>query len=200
MNQTSFSFRKEWYSRASITCIREEEIKYFVSLWQTINNMQELNNLEDTISWRWMVDGHYSASSAYKIQFSPNFCIMKICPIWKAKTEQKRRFFACTILHNRVLTADNHQKNGMTLQSILLSLQFDIRNDNSLMQGLSLQRRCVGQNLVMGQPFIPKRSLWFRVFVWLVEECKKPLQPTLDENLRQPSDLFLVELMIRTKQ
>jgi hypothetical protein len=74
--------------------------------------MQELNNLEDTISWRWMTDGHYSASSAYKIQFSPNFCKMKICPIWKAKTEQKRRFFACTILHNRVLTADNHQKMG----------------------------------------------------------------------------------------
>jgi hypothetical protein len=58
----------------------------------------------------------------------------------------------------------------MTLQSILLSLQFDIRNDNSLMQGLSLQQRCVGQNLVMGQPFIPKRSLWFRVFVAIHNE------------------------------
>jgi hypothetical protein len=35
--------------------------------WQAISNMHELNNLEDTISWRWTTDGQYSASSAYNI-------------------------------------------------------------------------------------------------------------------------------------
>jgi hypothetical protein len=37
---------------------------------------------------------------------------MKICPIWKAKAEPKCRFFAWTLLHKRVLTADNLQKRG----------------------------------------------------------------------------------------
>jgi hypothetical protein len=84
----------------------------FVSLWQAIGNMQELNGLEDTISWRWTTDGQYSASSAYKIQFSSNYCKMKLCPIWKAKAEPKCHFFAWTLLHKRILTADNLQKRG----------------------------------------------------------------------------------------
>jgi hypothetical protein len=29
-----------------------EEVRKLVSLWQAINNMQELNDLEDIISWR----------------------------------------------------------------------------------------------------------------------------------------------------
>jgi hypothetical protein len=59
-----------------------------------------------------VADGQYSASSAYNIQFSTNFCTMKICSIWKAKTESKCRFFAWTLLHNRVLTAENLLKRG----------------------------------------------------------------------------------------
>jgi hypothetical protein len=71
---------------------RDEDIREFASLWQAIDNMQKLNGLEDTISWRWTADGQYSASSAYKIQFSSNYCKMKIYPIWKAKAEPKCRF------------------------------------------------------------------------------------------------------------
>jgi hypothetical protein len=54
----------------------------------------------------------YSSSSAYKIQFTTNFCKIKINPIWKAKTEPKWRFFAWTLLHNKILTSDNLQKRG----------------------------------------------------------------------------------------
>lgn len=70
----------------------EGEFREFVSLWQAIGNMQELNGLEDTISWRWTADGQYSASSAYKIQFASNYSKMNLCPIWKAKVEPKCRF------------------------------------------------------------------------------------------------------------
>jgi hypothetical protein len=35
----------------------EGEFREFVSLWQAIGNMQELNGLEDNISWRWTADG-----------------------------------------------------------------------------------------------------------------------------------------------
>ena len=74
--------------------------------------MHELNGLEDNISWRWTADGQYSANSAYKIQFTSNFSSMNLCPIWKAKVEPKCRFFAWTLLHKRILTADNLQKRG----------------------------------------------------------------------------------------
>lgn len=35
---------------------------------------------------------------------------MKMDPIWKAKTKPKYRFFSWTLLHNKVLTADNLQQ------------------------------------------------------------------------------------------
>jgi hypothetical protein len=91
---------------------QDEEIKEFISLWQGINNTHELNELDDTILWRWTADGKYNTNSAYKIQFTTSFCKMKICPIWKARTEPKCRFFAWTLLHNRILTADNLRKRG----------------------------------------------------------------------------------------
>jgi hypothetical protein len=37
----------------------EGEFSEFVSLWQAIGNMYELNGLEDNISWRWTTDGQY---------------------------------------------------------------------------------------------------------------------------------------------
>jgi hypothetical protein len=91
---------------------QDEEIKEFISLWQGINNTHELNDLDDTVLWRWTADGKYNTSSAYKIQFTTNFCKMKICPIWNARTEPKCRFFAWTLLHNRILNADNLRKRG----------------------------------------------------------------------------------------
>jgi hypothetical protein len=85
-------------------------IREFVSLWHSIRNTHGLNDLEDTISWRWSANGKYSSSSAYKIHFTMNFCTIKINPIWKAKTEPKCRFFAWTLLHNKILTSDNLQQ------------------------------------------------------------------------------------------
>ena len=37
---------------------------------------------------------------------------MNLCPIWKAKVEPRCRFFAWTLLHKRILTADNLHKRG----------------------------------------------------------------------------------------
>jgi hypothetical protein len=67
-------------------------VRHFVSLWHAISSTQDLNDLEEAISWQWTTDGQYSTSSAYKIQFTMNFCRIKISPIWKAKTEPKCRF------------------------------------------------------------------------------------------------------------
>ena len=48
------------------------------------------------------------------MQFVGVFSSIKITPIWKAKAEQKCRFFAWTLMHKKVLTANNLCKRGRT--------------------------------------------------------------------------------------
>jgi len=67
---------------------------------------------EDQIRWGWTTDGMYSTSSAYNIQFASTFSKLNFSPIWKAKAEPKGKFFAWTLLHKRILTADTLQKRG----------------------------------------------------------------------------------------
>ncbi|WVZ83331.1 hypothetical protein U9M48_030492 [Paspalum notatum var. saurae] len=90
----------------------ESEIKEYVELWEAISEVQRGENAEDQIRWKWTADGEYSAASAYKIQFASVYCKTKISPIWKARAEPKCRFFAWTLLHKNILTADNLQKKG----------------------------------------------------------------------------------------
>jgi hypothetical protein len=106
------ALRNNYWIQFCAPFTREEEVREFVSLWHSISSTHSLNDLDDTISWRWSADGKYSSSSAYKIQFSTNFCKIKFNPIWKAKIEPKCRFFVWTLLHNKILTADNLQKRG----------------------------------------------------------------------------------------
>ena len=89
-----------------------QEIKEYVSLWEEISEVQRGDHEEDQIKWRWTTDGEYSAASAYKIQFANVFCKTKIRPIWKARAEPKCHFFAWTLLHKKILTADNLPKKG----------------------------------------------------------------------------------------
>jgi hypothetical protein len=65
---------------------------------------------EDTIVWRWTADGEYTTKSAYHIQFEGTFNRLKIMPIWKAKAEPKCKFFTWTLLHKKILTANNLMK------------------------------------------------------------------------------------------
>jgi len=71
-----------------------QEIREYVTLWEEVSQIQLIENKEDSIRWRWMVDGEYTAKSAYCIQFQCTFSKLKLQPIWKAKAEPKRRFFA----------------------------------------------------------------------------------------------------------
>lgn len=64
--------------------------------------------------WRWTPDGEYSTKSALLVQFAGRFSKIKITHIWKAKAEPKCRFFAWTLLHKKILTANNLLKRGWT--------------------------------------------------------------------------------------
>ena len=76
-------------------------------LWEEVQQIELDGEREDSIVWRWTTDGEYSSKSAYCIQFEGTFSKLKLMPIWKAKAEPKCRFFAWTLLHRKILTANN---------------------------------------------------------------------------------------------
>jgi hypothetical protein len=90
----------------------QAEINDFVHLWEAIKDIQLNPEVEDEIKWRWTENGEYTARSAYLIQFEGTFSKIRIAPIWKANTEPKCRFFAWTLLHKKILTANNLMKRG----------------------------------------------------------------------------------------
>lgn len=67
---------------------------------------------EDEIKWRWTADGEFSTKSAYLAQFQGSFSKIKLLPIWRAWAEPKCRFFAWTLLHRKLLTANNMLRRG----------------------------------------------------------------------------------------
>lgn len=70
-----------------------QEIHEYVTLWETISQIQLVANKEDNIYWCWTADGEYTTKSAYNIKFQGTFTKLRIMLIWKAKAEPKCRFF-----------------------------------------------------------------------------------------------------------
>jgi hypothetical protein len=92
----------------------QEEIRQFVSLWEALRDTALSDRIEDNISWKWTADGEYSTSSAYQIQFIGVYSKMRLTSIWKARKEHKCRFFVWTLMHKKILTANNLFKRGWT--------------------------------------------------------------------------------------
>lgn len=91
-----------------------QEVREFVKLWKAVGSIQLNKAIEDEVWWRWTADGEYSTKNAYLIQFTGRFSKIKITAIWKPKAEPKCRFFAWTLLHKKILTANNLLKRGWT--------------------------------------------------------------------------------------
>jgi hypothetical protein len=87
-----------------------QELHEYAALWERLQETTLEENSEDTIHWRWIVDGEYTTKSAYNIQFVGSFSNLKLIPIWKAQAEPKCRFFAWTLLHKKILTANHLMK------------------------------------------------------------------------------------------
>jgi len=83
------------------------ELHEYVLLWNAVQQVQLDESREDSIVWRWTTDGEYTTKSAYRIQFQGTFSKLKLTPVWRAKAESKCRFFAWTLLHKKILTANN---------------------------------------------------------------------------------------------
>jgi hypothetical protein len=83
------------------------ELQEYILIWNVVQQSQLNESREDNIVWRWTANGDYTTQSAYRIQFQGTYSKLKLTPIWKAKAEAKCRFFAWTLLHKKILTANN---------------------------------------------------------------------------------------------
>jgi hypothetical protein len=75
-------------------------------MFSTLNDVV-LNDEKDTITWKWISSGKYSAASAYEAQFLGAFSQFRVCTIWQAKTEAKCRFFVRLALLGKAPEMDN---------------------------------------------------------------------------------------------
>lgn len=69
-----------------------------------------LSHEPDTMIWRWTSNGKYSVSSAYECQFRGSVAFFPATVIWRACAEPKCKFFAWLVVHNRILTVENMNK------------------------------------------------------------------------------------------
>jgi hypothetical protein len=83
------------------------QLEEFVYLWTRIRQVSLQPDVEDTLVWKWTQHGIYSSSSAYRAQFLGSYINHKISLIWRARTENKCKFFAWVLIQNKLLTADN---------------------------------------------------------------------------------------------
>ena len=89
----------------------EEQLRQFVDLWSQLQGVQ-LQESEDTISWRFESSGKYSARSAYDAQFVGTFPHHNWRKVWKIKAEPKCCFFIWLLLQLKLPTADRIIKRG----------------------------------------------------------------------------------------
>jgi len=82
-----------------------EEMAEFVRLWDLVQDVH-FSDAEDQIAWKFTADGHYTAKSAYEVQFRGSFCTLRPNWIWSAHAEPKHRFFTWLLLQEKILTAD----------------------------------------------------------------------------------------------
>jgi hypothetical protein len=104
------NYRKNKWITHILPILTPKEIQEYVSLWEAVQQIQLDVDREDTITWRWTTDGEYTTKSAYCIQFEGTSSKLKFTLIWKAKAKPKCRFFAWTLLHKKILAANNLMK------------------------------------------------------------------------------------------
>jgi len=84
------------------------QVQEFIGLWIRLQGVQLQPNVQDTITWKWTVDGNYTCS-AYMIQFHGSHRKFQHELIWRAWTENKCKIHAWILLHNKILMVDNLQ-------------------------------------------------------------------------------------------
>lgn len=87
-------------------------IQEFVALWEQLQGIVLQPMEDDKITWLHTLDGCYSASSAYKLQFVGMMTDLTPKCVWSTKAPPKCRFFTWLLLQNRLWTAARLQIRG----------------------------------------------------------------------------------------
>jgi hypothetical protein len=98
-----------------------EEVKQFINLWTMIGQVQ-LTDKQDTVTWRFTTNGHYSARSAYAMQFLGSFADSEWGSLWAAKVENKCKLSTWLILQNKLWKTDRITKKWRSDQQNLSAL------------------------------------------------------------------------------
>ena len=84
-----------WTSQVDILrSILVEHLSEFVTLWEKVSHIHLDMDTPDTITWKFIIDGHYSATSAYKAQFFGHTDTEMISTVWKIWVPPKCKSFA----------------------------------------------------------------------------------------------------------
>jgi hypothetical protein len=97
------------------------EINQFVTLWTLIRHIN-FTDQEDGIEWRFKANGQYSTKLAYTIQFAGSFGEHEWNKMWRAKVENKCKFFPWLLLQNKLWTADQtrcHSQSNLSVMSCI---------------------------------------------------------------------------------
>jgi hypothetical protein len=89
-----------------------DHMAQFIDLWTLISTIHLDPDVDDDIVWRLTANGHYSAKSAYELQFLGSLLSPMNKLIWKAWAPPKVKFFAWLLYQNRIWTADRLAKRG----------------------------------------------------------------------------------------
>ena len=78
----------------------QHHLQQFVELWLALRETSLNPGMEDTIRWKWMANGEYTAASAYRAQFLGSVKMDLHLLIWKPWVPPKCKFFAWLIIKN----------------------------------------------------------------------------------------------------
>jgi hypothetical protein len=88
-------------------------ILYNVVVWDKVRGVV-LNDLaSDRFVWRWIADGTYTASSAYRAFFIGMASLPGASELWKARAPNKCKFFYWLLIHDRLWTAARRKRHGL---------------------------------------------------------------------------------------
>lgn len=119
--------------------------------------------MPDRFVWKWIADGVYTTSSAYRAFFIGSAALPGARLVWRAATPPKVKFFFWLALHGRLWTADRRHRHGLQPHATCILCNQDVET---------------ADHLLTVCPFT--REVWARL---LIRSDLLQLTPTADDSL-----------------
>jgi hypothetical protein len=91
----------------------EAQLDQFIELWTRLQQVELVQDQQDTITWILTADDKYSARSAYEVQFYGRIKLPSLQFVWQTKAEGKVQSFLWLLLQNRKWTAERLSARGL---------------------------------------------------------------------------------------